>query len=151
MENVRARRLDAPSTLTEIEWVQTLADFNGLCAYCLYEPFTVMEHFLPVHIGGTSVKNCIPACRSCNNKKGDAVDERLVEKFGEDVITRIRAYLYNGRKPDIPSPEALSERIERHKRQKRHLPPRKTLYYAVSEAHAAKLRSEGKEHVEISQ
>src|SRR5581483_1907291 len=87
-----SRRLGAPATLTLVEWEQTIADFNGLCAYCLGRPFTILEHFRSVEIEGTHVKNCLPACMYCNLKKANRTGERLVDVFGQSTIDRIQQY-----------------------------------------------------------
>lgn len=67
----RARAAGSPATLTLPEWLQTLKDFEGLCAYCRMRTFTQLEHFVPVSDGGgTTVDNCVPACQMCNYGKG---------------------------------------------------------------------------------
>lgn len=70
----RARLMNAPATLTQEEWQDILATFNGHCAYCLL-PFSAvrsptMDHIKPIiHGGGHTAENVIPACRSCNSSK----------------------------------------------------------------------------------
>src|SRR5574340_988910 len=88
-----ARRAGGVATLTIIEWAQTIADFNGLCAYCQIRPFTLLEHFLPVIIAGTHVNNCVPACNACKNKKRDRTGDELVAAFGKETVERIQQYL----------------------------------------------------------
>lgn len=89
----RAKLADMPATLKMAEWTQTIADFNELCAYCLQQPYEVLEHFIPVYLAGTHVKNCIPACKACNSKKRDLAGNELLALFGEAAITRIEQYL----------------------------------------------------------
>jgi hypothetical protein len=91
----RARSLGALATLTLAQWEETLSDFDGLCAYCLARSFDVIEHFLPIAIGGTTVKNCVPACYECNHKKRDYIGSDLIPLFGEDTINRVQKYLEN--------------------------------------------------------
>ncbi len=91
----RARSLGALATLTLAQWEETLSDFDGLCAYCLVRTFDVLEHFLPIAIGGTTINNCVPACYECNHKKRDYVGSELIPLFGEDTINRVQAYLEN--------------------------------------------------------
>lgn len=63
-------RLGHEATLTMKQWQNTLDDFNLRCAYCLSNPYTLIEHFIPVSMGGgTTVKNCVPACHLCNTHK----------------------------------------------------------------------------------
>jgi 5-methylcytosine-specific restriction endonuclease McrA len=67
----RAEAHGVPATLTLLAWLQTLQDFNGLCAYCEEHPFTELEHFVPLKDGGgTTADNCVPACKVCNRGKG---------------------------------------------------------------------------------
>ena len=91
----RAENNHLPATLTLDEWLQTLADFNGLCAYCQERPFEHLEHFIPIDAGGgTTVDNCIPACGKCNWSKGaDDPDRPQAELFVNDPRERVRNYL----------------------------------------------------------
>ena len=75
------------------QWLQTLADFNWMCAYCKACKFQVLEHFLPVNIAGTTAKNCIPACYNCNSIKRDRTGYALYPLFGKEVIEYIAEYL----------------------------------------------------------
>ena len=92
-ERGRANKVGTPATLTLAEWEQTIKDFNGLCAYCLERPYALLEHFMPVEVAGTHVKNCIPACVLCNMKKRNYIGDALLSVFGNDTIKRIRSYL----------------------------------------------------------
>jgi len=42
----RARTVHAASTLTLVEWLETLEYFHWRCAYCQEKPFQVMSHYL---------------------------------------------------------------------------------------------------------
>jgi 5-methylcytosine-specific restriction endonuclease McrA len=69
----RRQELVAQSDFTFDDWLTTLAAFNHCCAYCLRgdRPLT-MDHMNPISRGGLhTADNIIPACRSCNSKKGD--------------------------------------------------------------------------------
>ena len=65
--------------VTQAEWLDRLAEFNDHCAYCL-RPMNdthldpqehTEEHMLPVSKGGShDITNIVPACRSCNARKG---------------------------------------------------------------------------------
>ena len=94
-QRLRAENKQLPATLTLEEWLQTLADFNGMCAYCLERPFEHLEHFIPIDAGGgTTVDNCIPACGKCNWSKGaDDPDRPQAELFVNDPRERVRNYL----------------------------------------------------------
>lgn len=53
-------------------WRQTVG--RGVCYYCeqKFKPADLtMDHVIPIVRGGaSSKKNCVPCCKSCNNKKG---------------------------------------------------------------------------------
>ena len=94
-QNYRASQLGLPATLTLEEWLQTLADFNGLCAYCMERRFEHLEHFIPIDAGGgTTIDNCVPACERCNYSKGsDDPDSPQLTLFVDNPRERIRQYL----------------------------------------------------------
>jgi 5-methylcytosine-specific restriction endonuclease McrA len=68
------RRIAINSTDNKI----TLADWRGIkkqykykCIYCGEKKPLTMDHIIPLSKGGEHVKsNIVPACRSCNAKKG---------------------------------------------------------------------------------
>lgn len=69
----RARKAMVATTLTNAEWTEALAVFNGACAYCLRadRPLT-QDHMVPISRGGPhSLENIVPACGPCNSRKGD--------------------------------------------------------------------------------
>ena len=43
----------------------TLDAYQWKCAYCQEKPFEVMHHHIPLHEGGSTLSNCLPACRPC--------------------------------------------------------------------------------------
>src|SRR5437588_12082484 len=92
-QNSRARLSGVPASLSDQQWEKTIADFNGLCAYCVQKPFEVMEHFIPLRISGTTVNNCVPACNDCNLRKRDRFGDALIAIFGQDTVSRIEQYL----------------------------------------------------------
>lgn len=68
----RAKQQGTEATLTLAEWLETINAFQGQCAYCQTSPYEVLEHYLPIALGGgTTQENCLPACRSCNARKSD--------------------------------------------------------------------------------
>lgn len=68
----KARVAKVAHTLTEKEWQETLGSFNFRCAYChTANEKLAQEHMRPVSKGGAYIRsNIVPACRSCNSKKG---------------------------------------------------------------------------------
>ncbi len=91
----RAKKAGTPATLTLKEWVATVKYFDNKCAYCRTRPTEVLEHFLPIILGGgTTANNCIPACESCNSKKGSSHPDRLSRlDFSVENIEYIKRYL----------------------------------------------------------
>lgn len=71
-----ARTLSAEATLTLLDWLMILEQFNWQCAYCQSRPFEIMSHVIPLPRGGTTPQNCVPACYGCRAcKKTD--NERI--------------------------------------------------------------------------
>jgi 5-methylcytosine-specific restriction endonuclease McrA len=72
-ERRRARKLAAPvNDLTRKQWRAIKAAFENRCAYCgeHFERLT-MDHVRPLSRGGShTTSNVVPACRSCNCRKG---------------------------------------------------------------------------------
>lgn len=90
----RARGRDLPATLTLAEWTRTIADFNGLCAYCESAPVVALEHFVPISRGGgTTAGNCLPSCLACDDRKSGKHPDDLAAAFGADRIADLRGYL----------------------------------------------------------
>lgn len=66
------RRGATHGDVTASEWADRIAEFNGHCAYCI-RPHVRLEqdHMQPISKNGPHViANVIPACRSCNARKG---------------------------------------------------------------------------------
>lgn len=58
-------------TLSGAQWKAILRFYDGKCAYCGAEGKMTIDHVIPVAKGGkTESANIVPACRSCNSKKG---------------------------------------------------------------------------------
>ena len=86
--NHRAHKLGLASTLTVEAWVETLKDFEGMCAYCLTARYSVIEHFTPLSAGGgTTAANCIPACQPCNIRKSQHIG------LPPEAMQRVATYL----------------------------------------------------------
>lgn len=71
VHNARAIRVDQVGDLTVRQWRLLVSAFRGKCAYCQKAcPVPCLEHVVPVYRGGgTTVKNVVPSCRSCNSGK----------------------------------------------------------------------------------
>jgi 5-methylcytosine-specific restriction endonuclease McrA len=90
---LRAKRLGLPHDLTFERWRQTTQHFQQRCAYCLVNPYQVLEHFIPLGMGGgTTASNCIPACRECNVRKSTR-PYRGKQQIPQEAIERVQVYL----------------------------------------------------------
>ena len=90
---LRARDGGLLATLTVEQWLCTLEFFGGYCAYCQQKPGVVLEHFVPISLGGgTTVDNCVPSCYLCNTRKGNKHPDD-VELIPEGVLEEVRSYL----------------------------------------------------------
>lgn len=68
----RARLQGVEATLTVAEWHAILEAFGHRCAYCLRHGKMTQDHVVPVSRGGAhTAGNIVPACLSCNAKKGN--------------------------------------------------------------------------------
>ncbi len=85
-----AQKQRAPASLTLIEWLKTLEYFRWQCAYCRSKPFQVMHHYQPLREAGTTVANCVPACRRCRAlQKGEHEAVRLyLSQFHQEMQTQ---------------------------------------------------------------
>lgn len=63
---------NARCTLTAEEWQHIKVSYKNRCVYCGEIKPLEMDHIIPISKGGDHIKeNIVPACRSCNAKKGD--------------------------------------------------------------------------------
>lgn len=90
----RAISEGVPTTLTLQQWVSTINHFDGLCAYCQSKPFAVMEHFMPIKLGGgTTFDNCVPACTRCNLVKDRLASQQQMTEFASVPMEHVREFL----------------------------------------------------------
>jgi len=77
----RARRYSVLANLTNAEWGQILELYQGQCAYCGETKPLTQDHIIPFAKGGEHIKdNVVPACKSCNSKKGTQLWQPLSSK-----------------------------------------------------------------------
>ena len=74
----KTRERNIINTLTAQEWLDILEKYNYRCAYCGVEfdceNLPAKDHVIPISKGGDNTKeNIVPACRSCNSKKGTKI------------------------------------------------------------------------------
>ena len=68
----KARRRGAPGSHSHQEWVNKLSECGNRCVYCgrMGVPLA-RDHVVPIVLGGSNnIDNIVPACRSCNSRKG---------------------------------------------------------------------------------
>ncbi len=68
----RARLLNAPiNDFTVADWKLVLEHYHHRCAYCGTNDKLTQDHIIPLSRGGWhTISNIVPACLSCNCKKG---------------------------------------------------------------------------------
>jgi len=88
----KAYKKNNHNILTRRGWELVKEYFNNRCAYCGRDNVQLeREHIIPVSKGGELVvENIVPACRRCNNKKGDRTPEEAgmgIRVWGDDEKT----------------------------------------------------------------
>lgn len=68
---VRRNYLMASGRVSKAEWDEIKSRYSNRCAYCRLARKLAMDHDMPLSRGGAhSAANILPACKSCNSKKG---------------------------------------------------------------------------------
>ena len=66
-----SRRSRVSERIDRASWENRLDYYGGKCVYCNTENDITIEHRIPISRGGTNLPaNLVPACKSCNCKKG---------------------------------------------------------------------------------
>lgn len=79
-----ARSLEVEATLTLVDWLLTLEQFQWRCAYCQVRSFEIMSHIVPLPRGGTTPENCVPSCYSCSSGRGKLHARQRVQALLEE-------------------------------------------------------------------
>lgn len=74
--------------LTLMQWIDRVKEFDNKCAYCFEPPedgkYLEIEHLVPLSKGGHHrIENVVPACPTCNKKKGNMTHEEFMETSNE--------------------------------------------------------------------
>lgn len=70
-QNSRARRLGAYGEIIYTEWKELCDRYGNVCLCCHQNVKLVIDHVLPLCLGGTNtIDNIQPLCATCNSKKG---------------------------------------------------------------------------------
>lgn len=66
--------LQGQSDLTADQWATIKARYQQRCVYCAKKTDLTMDHIIPLSKGGQhTMENILPACRSCNSRKGNRI------------------------------------------------------------------------------
>jgi len=77
----RSLRRGAPGSFTRDQWIEKVELLGGVCFYCgrSDRPLTV-DHKTPICRGGSnSIENIVPACATCNFRKGRRTAKEFLE------------------------------------------------------------------------
>jgi hypothetical protein len=96
-----ARLANLPVSLTLIEWLAILSDFQGHCAYCQLGHYSIIE--MVDRTKGLVRDNVVPACRSC---------DVYVRTSWSSACERVAAYVEcRGTQPFLFVPDAEESEI----------------------------------------
>lgn len=75
-----------------MEGIEALTErFGGRCAYCP-APATTWDHIVPVSQGGRTIPgNVLPACVSCNSRKGTLDINDFIERYDVPISEELDA------------------------------------------------------------
>jgi len=77
----RARLASAYGSFTEAEWQLKLAEHGHHCFYCGASGPLQADHMVPISRGGSNeISNIVPACKSCNARKGTKTTEEFLQR-----------------------------------------------------------------------
>lgn len=89
-------------------WKSITEFYGGLCAYCQSQPWVDIDHFIPTSRGGThSPGNVVPACKSCNSSKKNALPEGKWSKIRRHPFMAPVAAPTKNQSLDVEIPEPL--------------------------------------------
>lgn len=89
----RSRKYKTYHSIELIDWMKTLVDFGGCCAYCGARNGTTLDHFIPLERGGeTVIENLLPACPRCNSRKGNLYPSQ-VKFISDERLQQLAEYL----------------------------------------------------------
>jgi hypothetical protein len=111
----QADRMNVPADLSLLQWMATISDHRGMCAFCQLMPHSVIEVMNPYQ--GLVWSNIVPACRSCSyiKRTGFGTVQKRIEEYllanrdrSEEDISLEYHYESEDDEPYVPPlPEAL--------------------------------------------
>lgn len=101
----RALRANAPGSHTLQEWREKCALFANLCAYCgRGDVLLARDHKIPLTRGGSDdIANIVPACGSCNSRKGARTDREYLAALEQLRAESLAAFANRGSGGLVPS------------------------------------------------
>jgi 5-methylcytosine-specific restriction endonuclease McrA len=82
----RAREMGAVGNFTLAEWSQLLVRYGHRCGYCGTAGPLQADHRVPLSRGGSHyIANILPACRSCNLRKGALSETEFRKRLRDDA------------------------------------------------------------------
>lgn len=86
--------------VTKAQWKEIIALFRGRCAYCRRKAKLTQDHVVPLSKGGPHLpENVVPACQSCNSRKGDREWPRPLPPTDEDIAAATATVQVTGTTP----------------------------------------------------
>lgn len=84
------RRAESVGKLDPEKWKNRLDYYGGKCVYCNTENDITIEHRIPISRGGTNLPaNLVPACKSCNCKKGTKTETEFKLFLSQEQVNVI--------------------------------------------------------------
>lgn len=84
VERRRARKANATGSFSSEQWKARLAYYGGKCIYCGTDQNIQIEHRIPLSRGGTNwPSNLVPACQTCNCRKGTKTEKEFKSENAE--------------------------------------------------------------------
>lgn len=81
MRRYALKRGSAVTSFTLTDWQELVEKAGGCCAYCNQPAKLTQEHKTPLSRGGRHTKdNIVPACFSCNRRKGTKTLEEFLSE-----------------------------------------------------------------------
>lgn len=111
-QNHMKRVKHGPPRLTLMQWIKRVKEFDNTCAYCGQKPdegeLLEIEHLIPLSRGGYHrIENVVPACPTCNKKKGQMTYEEFIS--GQDIQTNAGRPVTVERGPKRHGPVEVAE------------------------------------------
>ncbi len=86
-QNRRSLSMSAAGGFTPTQWQARLDYYSGKCIYCGSSESIEIEHRIPLSRGGTNwPANLVPACKSCNCKKGTKTEFEFKNLLSQEQV-----------------------------------------------------------------